>query len=1050
MKKILLFLISLMGSTALFGQESITLTFTGQDENQDYVRLNNVVITNLTRGWSDQIVFPDTIYTLNIGVGVEEYAADNEMKVMPNPFDGVTRINLSSAQTEKARLMVVDMQGRLYAQYAGTLTAGDNYFNITLSTPQMYILMVQTPTRRQSLKMVNTGHGGSDHITFSGNLPKAHRLETKGASTRTFFPGDEMRYVGRGQHLTADQPRESAIITQPQNTDETIVLNFVFADGIPCPGMPTVTDHEGNVYNTVQIGSHCWTKENMRCVTSPTTGTYLITPDGTPYTCTGKQAHWVNGDSATYAPLGYGVLYNWNAAVDTFNTAYGELSVDTTRVHPVFAYFSWLENRRGICPEGWHIPSLREWPGNVSTAFAANTGWNSCSNEGTPGYNLDNNNTTGFSALPAGYYFNGYNAFGADAFFWTCTRLELDDPTNLEIPYNRPYIYEWKDPDNCLSVRCVRDYEPNSAPWTVEPEKGTPCPGTPTVTDHEGNVYNTVQIGSQCWTKENMRCRTSPTTGTDFVNNAITYNGNADPHYQIANSYTGKTAHWLNGDSIGHSNLGLLYNWNAAVDTFNTAYGELHLSDNSADAVEVTFAGFRRGICPEGWHIPCSSDFQLLSNYLGSHDDYLCTQGGLNYGKSGVLKGFMGWNLKLGMACPELRNATGFTALPTHLMGTGNYERYCSRFWSSNSSSGQSDCLQIDEYNTNGSVSYQPKISDQSVRCVKDYLFVFFDAHWIDEITDSSAVYHTYGVHYYDGYCSQQMLSKGVCWSTSPMPTYNDSHTDEGSDEGMFYSTLTGLAPSTTYYVRAYALSSTDTVYSDELYFTTLNAPNVNDGQPCQGAPTLTDIDGNVYNTVQIGMQCWMKENLRTTKYPNNTPIMHGNSYSTTDSYWYYPNNSSSNKPTYGLLYTWPAVMNGASTSNTNPSGVQGICPDGWHIPSDAEWNQLLDYAQGIWAWQCTGGSSGKSLASTIGWENSDNACALGNHPEINNASGFGATPSGEYYSGGFSSFGRFSEYWTSSSLQHRVYFQYNQHFVILSTSGGNLGRAYSVRCLRD
>ena len=279
------------------------------------------------------------------------------------------------------------------------------------------------------------------------------------------------------------------------------------------------------------------------------------------------------------------------------------------------------------------------------------------------------------------------------------------------------------------------------------------------------------------------------------------------------------------------------------------------------------------------------------------------------------------------------------------------------------------------------------------------------------------------------------------------MPTYNDSHTDEGSDEGMFCSTLTGLAPSTTYFVREYALSSTDTVYSGAFTFTTLASPNVNDGQPCQGTPTLTDIDGNVYNTVQIGQQCWMKENLRTTKYPNNTPIMHGNSYSTTDSYWYYPNNSSSNKPTYGLLYTWPAVMNGASTSNTNPSGVPGICPDGWHIPSDAEWNQLLDYAQGIWAWQCTGGSSGKSLASTIGWENSDNACALGNHPEINNASGFGATPSGEYYSGGFSSFGRISEYWTSSSLQHNVGFQYNQHFVILHTSGGNLGRAYSVRC---
>ena len=716
MKKILLFLISLMGSTALFGQESITLTFTGQDENQDYVRLNNVVITNLTRGWSDQIVFPDTIYTLNIGVGVEEYAADNEMKVMPNPFDGVTRINLSSAQTEKARLMVVDMQGRLYAQYAGTLTAGDNYFNITLSTPQMYILMVQMPTRRQSLKMVNTGHGGSDHITFSGNLPKAHRLETKGASTRTFFPGYEMRYVGRGQHLTADQPRESAIITQPQNTDETIVLNFVFTDGIPCPGMPTVTDHEGNVYNTVQIGSHCWTKENMRCVTSPTTGTYLITPDGTSYTCTGKQAHWVNGDSATYAPLGYGVLYNWNAAVDTFNTAYGELHVDTTRVHPVFAY--WLENRRGICPEGWHIPSFQEWPRNVATALASNIGWNSCSEEGTPGYNPDSNNVTGFSALPAGFYFNNYSNFGAEAIFWTATRWELSCPSAKYIDYDLSSIGSWNDPDNCFSVRCVRDYEPNSAPWTVEPEKGIPCPGTPTVTDHEGNVYNTVQIGSQCWTKENMRCRTSPTTGTDIVNNAITYyNG----YYQITSTYSGKTAHWLNGDSIGHSNLGLLYNWNAAVDTFNTAYGELHLSDNSDDAVEVTFTGFRRGICPEGWHIPSVNEWNMLRNYLGSQNEFICQQGGVNYGNSSTLKSYMGWSLRLGMECPELRNATGFTALPNHIAQTSAGTRYLSQFWSY--SDMIDNCFKIAESvaNYSCSVSNVLKNSDQSVRCVKDY-----------------------------------------------------------------------------------------------------------------------------------------------------------------------------------------------------------------------------------------------------------------------------------------------------------------------------------------
>ena len=720
MKKILLFLFILLGSIALFGQESITLTFTGQDENQDYVRLNNVVIINLTRGWSDQIVFPDTIYTLNIGVGVKEYASDNEMKVMPNPFDGTTRINLSSAQTEKARLMIVDMQGRLYAQYTGTLTAGDNYFNITLSTPQMYILTVQTSTRRQSLKMVNTGHGSADNISYSGIFPKAHMLGTKGSSTHTFYPGDEMRYIGIGQHLNDDNDiRQSALITQSQSTDEIIVLHFAFADGIPCPGMPTVTDHEGNVYNTVQIGSQCWTKENMRCVTSPTTGTYLITPPNTPYTCTGKQAYWCNGDSATYAPLGYGVLYNWNAAVDTFNTTYGELSVDTTRLHPVFAYFSGQENRRGICPEGWHIPSYQERPGNVAASFASNTGWNSCSDEGTPGYNPNSNNVTGFSALPAGFYFDGYNDFGTKALFWTSTRRELDDPYAYYISYNLSYTNNWKDPDNCFSVRCIRDYRPNSTPLTIEPEKGTPCPGIPTVTDHEGNVYNTVQIGSQCWTKENMRCRTSPTTGTDFVNNTFAYNGNVYSHYPIAKSITGKTAHWLNGDSIGHSNLGLLYNWNAAVDTFNTAYGEIQLDTPDTASIRVTFTGSRRGICPEGWHIPSKAEMDTLRTYVGSNDEFICRQGEFNYGTSSTLISYMGWNQRLGMSCPELRNITGFTALPIHL--TTN-DLYCSCIWSSSNSSSRTGAyyLQVNEETDHAFTTYTLKTEGMSVRCVKD------------------------------------------------------------------------------------------------------------------------------------------------------------------------------------------------------------------------------------------------------------------------------------------------------------------------------------------
>ena len=116
------------------------------------------------------------------------------------------------------------------------------------------------------------------------------------------------------------------------------------------------------------------------------------------------------------------------------------------------------------------------------------------------------------------------------------------------------------------------------------------------------------------------------------------------------------------------------------------------------------------------------------------------------------------------------------------------------------------------------------------------------------------------------------------------------------------------------------------------------------DGHPCPGTPTVADIDGNTYGTVWMDNQCWMRENLRTTKYADGNAISYGNGSSTTVGHWYYPNNNAVNKPTYGLLYNWKAVRRNSGASAENPSGVQGICPDGWHVPSDAEWKQMERY----------------------------------------------------------------------------------------------------------
>ena len=226
------------------------------------------------------------------------------------------------------------------------------------------------------------------------------------------------------------------------------------------------------------------------------------------------------------------------------------------------------------------------------------------------------------------------------------------------------------------------------------------------------------------------------------------------------------------------------------------------------------------------------------------------------------------------------------------------------------------------------------------------------------------------------------------------------------------------------------------------------------DGQPCPGAATVTDIDGNVYNTVQIGNQCWMKENLRTTRYASGTSIALGSSTSTTMAYRYYPNNNSSNVSTYGYLYNWKAVMRNSSSSVANPSGVQGICPDGWHVPSDAEWTQLTDYVGGQSQYYCSNNPENiaKALASTSNWTSSTGTCTVGNSQSTNNATGFSALPAGSYSNYGYNYSGLLAYFWSAAeSSSSDAYFRllgYGNAPVYRRSN--NQYNGYSVRCVRD
>ncbi len=110
---------------------------------------------------------------------------------------------------------------------------------------------------------------------------------------------------------------------------------------------------------------------------------------------------------------------------------------------------------------------------------------------------------------------------------------------------------------------------------------------------------------------------------------------------------------------------------------------------------------------------------------------------------------------------------------------------------------------------------------------------------------------------------------------------------------------------------------------------------------------TVTDFDGNTYHTIKIGKQWWMAENIKSTHYNDGTEIQlvessssWGNLEVTDKAMCYTPNSGS----IVSALYTWAAAVNDTIGSTSSPSNVQGVCPDGWHLPSDDEWKQLEIY----------------------------------------------------------------------------------------------------------
>ncbi|MDR3665727.1 MAG: FISUMP domain-containing protein [Ignavibacteriaceae bacterium] len=763
-----------------------------------------------------------------------------------------------------------------------------------------------------------------------------------------------------------------------------------------CPGLDSL-NYSGQWYHTVQIGSQCWLKENLNV------GNMILAIKDQFNSDTIEKFCYNNDPSMCDI---YGGLYQWREAMQ----------------------YSIKIKNRGLCPIGWHIPSISDFDTLIS-AVGGNAYVLKQVGQG------GGTNTSGFSAMLSGI--NDYTSFGNlgyNANYWSSNSIYIpnDDPFDGEymVIWNDSAVFAGRiyDVTFGISIRCLKDNDElllqspyGIESWQVGSSHSISWGGILAdkkiqidySTDNGISWLNILDStpatdGNYNWTIPNTPSKNCKVKITD-LNNPNSYSI-SDSAFRIYTSCPGgpTVSHGgkiYNTIMIGNQclfkenlNIGTMIPGNQ-TSTTNGILEKYCYNNDTANCIKYgglySYSEFQEpDICPAFWHIE-SYPLEYIANYVMHDGNSLKAVGqGSGFGTGTNTSGFSG------MLAGTTWGSGTFRFLDTTADFPWNFPAFIGTDYIDNSSS---IITSIDHFGTSG-----------SIRCVRD------------DIGPLLLKFPLGGEQWKVG--STQKIS----WSLSNVINIKiDYSVDNGSNwiniipstptlAGIFSWTIPNT-PSNNCKIRISSVNNPDT---NNISTNTFRIYQVTSAS-CPGNPTIV-YGKETYNTIAIGDQCWLKENLNIGTMIDGTQNDSDNGI--IEKYCY--KNDTANCTAYGGFYQW----NEAMQYNTI-EGTKGICPSGWHIPTNNDFTDLMTAVN-------NNGNDLKDLG-----QGSDLGAGT-------NASGFSAILSGfRQINGSFYPTGYITSFWSSTMVDSTKFFGINlTNYDNSVTQGGNVsvGYGFSVRCIND